>query len=127
MAINEEDLKRLAFYVRDFINRSGPPMGGLATTAKLFIEVPTINEMHRLHVEVMRALPPWLMFADMRKQPYEVVDQHTIMIDIGGMALVLTCKEQFAISGKSPAAYAEIVWTTLDELEARQKASHVHR
>ena len=121
MSYTEEDLQRLTFYVRDFINLSGPPMGGLAHTAKLFLEVPTINEMHRLHMEIMRALPQWLRFSDKDKPPYEVVDRHTIMIDIGGMTLVLTCKEQFAVSGEPSVAYAEMVWTTLAEFEERQK------
>lgn len=91
MSYEPDDLRRLAFEVRNFLDK-GDWRRRILGAAKLYLEMPDIGAMHGLRVEILRALGPEMRACDCGPH---YVDEETMAIDVGGISIIITCKQRF--------------------------------
>jgi len=98
-----DDLNRLAFEVRRFLN-GGDWRRRILGMAKLYLEMPDVGSMYAFHRDIMRAISedPSLTCAHAHGNFVRNIDEETIEIQIGGISIILTCKQRFLTeSGKA--------------------------
>jgi hypothetical protein len=113
-----DDLHRLAFEVRSFLDR-GDWRRRILGMAKLYLEMPDIGSMFALHRDIMRAIAadPGMMAAVSCGNPVRHIDEETIEIQIGGISIILTCKQRFMTESRKPLGYQSMHFVEIRPLD----------
>ncbi len=110
MTCTQEDLDRLAFEVRRFLD-AGDWRRRVLGMAKLYLEMPDVGAMFALKRDIMQALSPVMLACG---EPIRVVDEETIEIPVGGVSIILTCKQRFMREAGRPVGFASIQFVEAD-------------
>jgi hypothetical protein len=84
--------------------------------AKLYLELPDIGMMHGLRLEIMRAIATDpAMLAAAASAGLRQIDEETLEIEVGGISVILTCKQRFMTEagkgiGYHSVNFIETVW-----------------
>ena len=118
MSYDEKDFGRLAFEVRRFLSKSDI-MTHLTTLPVLYLEMPDVGTMHRLHKDIIAGMPPgWLMSPTMT--PWTYPDDHTIKFEpYAGVTIVLSCKQRFAVQSGGSVGYRDIAFRSVDNISKK--------
>lgn len=105
MSIETDDLSRLAHEVRAFLGKGGW-LHRISGMAKLYLEFPDVGAMYDFHRQLMQALDPALIAVS--GDSVWRIDNETIEIEVGGMSVILTCKQRFQLRDGNSVGYANM-------------------
>lgn len=103
--IEPDDLERLAHEVRLFLGKSNW-RNRIVGMAKLYLELPDVGAMCELHRQIMCSLNPAMLAVSRDSVRY--VDDETVEIEVGGISVILTCKQRFALKDGGTVGYAGV-------------------
>ena len=106
------DILRLAHEIRTFVAKGGFEHR-FATMAKLYFEFADIGAMHGMQMQLLRALDPITRFSMDHIDCSRRIDDETIEIEIGGISVILTCKQRFAAQSGRAVGYNDIQFQQL--------------
>jgi hypothetical protein len=105
MSIETNDLTRLAHDIRHFLGKGGW-LHRITGMAKLYLEFPDVGAMYDFHRQLMQALDPALIVIS--GDTLRRIDHETIEIEVGGISVILTCKQRFALPDGNSVGYANM-------------------
>lgn len=110
-----DDLNRLAFEVRRFLD-GGDWRRRILGMAKLYLEMPDVASMYAFHRDIMRAISedPSLCIAAGMGETVRNIDEETIEIQIGGISIILTCKQRFLTESGKAVGYQSLNFVEID-------------
>lgn len=109
MNIEAKDLDRLSSEIRMFLGKAALRTR-LATMAKLYLEFSDVGTMRDAHMSILRALEPVMRMMVRGGEPTTYVDDHTVELQFGGVSIILTCKQRFAVRSRGSIGYRDIAF-----------------
>ena len=103
--MNEDDVRRLAFEVRRFLGMGGW-LHQISGMAKLYLEFPDVSRMYDFHKQLMLALSSTMIATS--GDTVRRIDDETVEVEIGGMSLILTCKQRFHLPDGDTVGYSNM-------------------
>lgn len=105
MQIEADDLLKLAHDIRRFIAKGGW-LHRISGMAKLYLEFPDVGAMYDFHRQLMLSLDPSLI--SVSGDSIRRIDDETVEIEVGGISVILTCKQRFQLRDGSSVGYANM-------------------
>ncbi len=100
---DKDDIPRLVHSIRLFLGKAGV-LTEMSAMPVLYLELPTIELMHQLRLELTRAMSLDLA-VNTREAVWTEVDDFTIrMTPYAGVSIVLSCKQRF-VTRRGVASY----------------------
>lgn len=118
MSFTDDDVIRVCAEVSRFGRKAGYTFKGLPVVQW---EFPTIGDFARAKVELLRALSPMMVGALGAGAWQRETDESTFEIDCHAVTFRLVCRQVLAVPGGRTVGAAEIVYTSQDDYEARQR------
>ncbi len=105
--IHINDISLMAASVRQFVAKSGF-YNRLAAVAALYLEFPDVGAMRDMERQLLRGLADTHFINPLEAVKY--LDDETLRIDYGGIAIVLTCKQRFTAPSGRSVGYAGVAF-----------------